>query len=352
MKNNVNIALIIPFYNEKLFIEQTLRSLARQRVSRSLRWTTVFVDNGSTDNTVDIIRSYCRKHHLSFHLIDEQRKGTVYSRTAGLRYGASLKPEVLISTDADTTFPPLFIETTYQDIMTGDIDFLCGRRNTHPTIDLWKRLTSKNIYNAYRSIWNLEYELFGPYAFGAYFAIKTSTFIGLPLYQPAQHVKFIGEDVLLSRRCFYIGASIKRSHSAVTPNPRKDIALGIRGLRRMPGNMPQTHNAKLSTSLLQYNPIPKKMEAGLLKQIYAFTAKRLVWSAADAYVFWKKTGMIHTNAYTSAQKTIHFLGLDMHTVDAYKKKSLSTHELYTKLISSHVQQINDAIQKYVKTTTQ
>lgn len=258
MKNDITIALVIPFYNEKLFIQQTLQSLAQQHISGGLLWITIFVDNGSTDGSADIIRSFCTKHHMPFHVIEEQRKGTVYSRTTGLHYGASLEPEILISTDADTTFPPLFIRTTYQDMQAGNIEFLCGKRNTHPTIDLWKRLVSKNIYNAYRSIWNLEYELFGPYAFGAYFAIKTRTFAELPMYQPAQHVKFIGEDVLLSRRCFYTGATTKRSSIAVTPNPRKDIALGIQGFRREAGNTPQTHDTKLNMSLLQYKPIGKK----------------------------------------------------------------------------------------------
>lgn len=350
MNEKIHIALVIPFYNEELYIQQTLQSLVEQRFSLPLRWTVVFVNNASTDTTEHSIRQVCKKHSIPFHLIKEQRKGTVYSRTTGLRYGASLQPEILLSTDADTTFTPTFIESTYLDMQNGDAEFLCGKRQVCRPVDLWKRLVSRSIYNTYRTLWNLEYELYGQYAFGAYFAIKTDVFTRLPHYHPARHVSFLGEDVLLARRCFYTGVATQRSSAAVTPNPRKDIALGVKGFRRMPGNTPETHDTHQEISSLNYHPLSKEVELDIVQQIYDFTSKRLLWSAADAFIFWIKTGMKYPNAYSSAQKTFQFFDLDIQSVDTPINRTRSTYQLYKKLLNSYESAVNRAIQQYVENT--
>lgn len=350
MSEKLHVALVIPFHNEELYIQATLQSLAQQQVTIPIRWTVIFVNNASTDQTESIIRRQCRKYAIPFRLINESRRGTVYSRTTGLRYGARLGPEVLISTDADTTFPDSFIESSYLDLQNSGADFLCGKRQVCKPVDLWKRLVSKRIYNTHRTLWNLEYELFGQYAFGAYFAIKAKTFSSLPLYNPALCESFIGEDVLLARRCFFTHIVTRSSSITVTPDPRKDIALGINGLGRMSGNTPETHSHRQTVSSLDYTPLSQEQEGIILQQIYAFTTKRLLWSSADALVFWERTGRVYGTAYTSAEKTFHFFDLDIQSVGKQVQKSWSTLQLYKKLLNSYESIAYNAIEQYVETT--
>lgn len=84
-------SIIIPSLNEELNIEECLKSLDQQSYPRD-RYELVVVDNGSTDNTVDIAKKFADK------VLSKE-----YSHVGGVRNFGVIQTsgDILISTDAD-----------------------------------------------------------------------------------------------------------------------------------------------------------------------------------------------------------------------------------------------------------
>lgn len=88
-----NISVVIPAYNEARFIEACLQSLKAQDFSGTFE--VVVVDNNSSDNTAALASA------LGATVLFEPTRGVCAARQAGTLAAAG---EVVISTDADTTF--------------------------------------------------------------------------------------------------------------------------------------------------------------------------------------------------------------------------------------------------------
>jgi glycosyltransferase involved in cell wall biosynthesis len=104
--------LITPAKNEKRFIAKTLDSMVGQTLLPE-RW--VIVDDGSTDNTAEIVEGYARRYPW-IELIRRQAlqhrsfAGKVHAFNAGLEHVQSVPFEVIGNLDADLSFEPNYLE--------------------------------------------------------------------------------------------------------------------------------------------------------------------------------------------------------------------------------------------------
>ena len=108
--------LISPARNEEAFIRKTLDSVVTQTVL-PVRW--VIVDDGSTDQTAEIVESYARRHpwiELVRRVQDRDRNFTskAHAVNTGLEHANSLQFEVLGNLDADVSFGPDYMEFLIQ----------------------------------------------------------------------------------------------------------------------------------------------------------------------------------------------------------------------------------------------
>jgi glycosyltransferase involved in cell wall biosynthesis len=108
----MNYILITPARNEEAFIEKTLSSMIRQTLPPQ-RW--VIVDDGSTDRTAEIVKSY--QERVSWiellqrpHRSNRNFAGKVYAFKAGLDRVGSLPFEVIGNLDGDLSFDPDYLE--------------------------------------------------------------------------------------------------------------------------------------------------------------------------------------------------------------------------------------------------
>jgi glycosyltransferase involved in cell wall biosynthesis len=104
--------LITPAHNEASFIEKTLASMAAQTLLPE-RW--VIVDDGSTDETPEIVQSYMKRHPWIDLVTRPQRldrsfAGKVHAFNAGLARVNQLEFEILGNLDADLSFDPDYLE--------------------------------------------------------------------------------------------------------------------------------------------------------------------------------------------------------------------------------------------------
>jgi len=97
------ISIVIPAYNEEKYIGPCLQSLVWQNTKRPFE--VILVDNNSTDNTKKVALSF--KDRLNIRVITEKQQGRGVARWRGFE---EAKGEFLFSSDADTIFPPEWIE--------------------------------------------------------------------------------------------------------------------------------------------------------------------------------------------------------------------------------------------------
>ena len=121
---NPLISIIIPSYNRANLISDTLDSLINQIYQN---WECIIVDDGSTDDTLIVVESYCMKD-IRFKLLNRERepKGAPTCRNIGL---ANANGEFLIFLDSDDIlFSHALKERTMFILKHSELDFCCFSR--------------------------------------------------------------------------------------------------------------------------------------------------------------------------------------------------------------------------------
>jgi glycosyltransferase involved in cell wall biosynthesis len=112
----MRISVVIPVYNEELYIVRCLEAIARQTVAPD---EVIVVDNNSVDKTADLVNKF------SFvKLIGETKQGMIPARDAGIRVASG---DIIARCDADTIAYPDWIENIRQSFTShGVIDGVSG----------------------------------------------------------------------------------------------------------------------------------------------------------------------------------------------------------------------------------
>jgi glycosyltransferase involved in cell wall biosynthesis len=122
----LNVSVIIPAYNEESFILKVLEAVARQQ-SAECRYEVIVVDDGSTDRTVEIVRS---RPELYAQLIVQERNG---GKGAAFKAGlARATGEYVLIQDADLEYDPADYPKLIAPILQGGADMVMASRLTAP----------------------------------------------------------------------------------------------------------------------------------------------------------------------------------------------------------------------------
>lgn len=121
MAQKINI--IIPAYNEEGGIGKTLSKIPAAELNK-LGYDTevIVVDNGSTDNTVNIAKA------LGATVIHESTKGYGSAYKTGF---ASVNGDFIATCDADYTYPVEIIPNLLKKLIENDLDFITTNRFSH-----------------------------------------------------------------------------------------------------------------------------------------------------------------------------------------------------------------------------
>ncbi|WP_345698240.1 glycosyltransferase family A protein [Kitasatospora terrestris] len=90
--------VVVPAYQEAARITGTLEALAAQR---DREFTLLVVDNGSTDATAELVRSFAARAPFPVELLTEPEKGVGSAVDTGFRYAIAHGAALLARTDAD-----------------------------------------------------------------------------------------------------------------------------------------------------------------------------------------------------------------------------------------------------------
>lgn len=136
--NDIKLTVILPAYNEGKGVEATLQGLLNQQDND---FDVIFVDNNSTDNTVQIIEKFIADHSLSrWGVISESQKGTGAAADTGMRQAIANGATHIARTDTDCIPREDWIVQIKKEFLTGTL-FVAGKitpRRDEFDIPSWK----------------------------------------------------------------------------------------------------------------------------------------------------------------------------------------------------------------------
>ena len=124
MTSDIDVTVIVPVYNAGGLLERCLDSIFKQKTNRSIE--VILVDDGSTDNSVEIIRQRPEQDHI--RLFQQANSGPSKARNIGIK---EARGKYLAFLDADDYWMPMFIEQTalFLDANNDTIAVSVGQRH-------------------------------------------------------------------------------------------------------------------------------------------------------------------------------------------------------------------------------
>ncbi len=112
--HNFLLSIIIPVYNEGKNIEPLIKKLIA--VSARYSYEILFIDDGSTDHTVDVIKKIATTNHAIKLISFTRNFGHQMAQTAGYE---KARGDCVVTIDADLQDPPQLIETLIEQWKKG-----------------------------------------------------------------------------------------------------------------------------------------------------------------------------------------------------------------------------------------
>ncbi len=103
------VSIIVPCYNYGHFLAECLSSVLHQTYND---WECVIVDNGSTDNTAEVCKSFAAGD-TRFRYIHTEQRGVSYARNTGIKQSSG---KYILPLDADDKIEAAFLEKTLKKI--------------------------------------------------------------------------------------------------------------------------------------------------------------------------------------------------------------------------------------------
>ena len=113
------VSIIIPTYNRRRSLLRAARSALRQTVTKEI----VIIDDGSTDNTTDLLKKLSQKHKEIRFIINEKNIGSGASRNLGIQ---KAKGEFIAFLDSDDIYPDKTSLQRMYDLCIKNNVSICG----------------------------------------------------------------------------------------------------------------------------------------------------------------------------------------------------------------------------------
>ena len=119
--SEIKLSVIVPTYNSSNTIERLIHSLSNQIFKE---FELIFIDDNSSDNTVDVIVNTLENSNITYNLIvNETNKGPGYSRNRGIE---KANGDYIVFIDSDDIVREDHLSTFYENIKGHDSVFVKG----------------------------------------------------------------------------------------------------------------------------------------------------------------------------------------------------------------------------------
>lgn len=117
-------SIIIPAYNASNYIKECIKSIINQTVDK---YEIIIVDDGSTDNTLEICEEL-QKKYKNIKVFHQENMGVVYARARGVKES---KGEYLIFCDSDDMIHPETLESVQCAIDKTNADIITFKMSSN-----------------------------------------------------------------------------------------------------------------------------------------------------------------------------------------------------------------------------
>lgn len=150
--NRPDLSIVVPVKNEEVSIEKFLQVVVPSCVELSINYEIIFVNDGSIDQTLQVLREACTQYsHIK--VVNLSRNfGKELALTAGLNHS---KGNAVIPMDVDLQDPPSLIKTLYEKFCEG-FDVVIPIRQQRAGDTRQKRLFAKLFYRAFKTVSDID----------------------------------------------------------------------------------------------------------------------------------------------------------------------------------------------------
>lgn len=148
------LSLIIPCYNEEeslIFLYKALCDVTK--IMKDQNFEFIFVDDGSTDNTIKVIKEFSIKDERVRYISFSRNFGKEAAMYAGLE---ASKGDFIAIMDADMQDPPSLLPEMYAYIENGEYDSVATRRITRDGEPLIRSFFARQFYKIINKISNAD----------------------------------------------------------------------------------------------------------------------------------------------------------------------------------------------------
>lgn len=152
MKENPVYSIVVPAYNEELVIEESYKRLKTVMDQCKENYEIIFINDGSKDRTVELIKNICNKDNKIRLLNFSRNFGHQVAVTAGMDHAAG---DAIVIIDADLQDPPEVILRMIEKWKEG-YDVVYGKRLKRKGETFFKKFTAKTYYRVLRNMSTIE----------------------------------------------------------------------------------------------------------------------------------------------------------------------------------------------------
>lgn len=122
----MKLIIQIPCFNEEETLPQVLKGIPDQ-IEGIDTIETMIINDGSTDNTVEVARKY-GVHHI-VNNVGNRGLGNTFRE--GMLHAIKLGADILVNTDGDNQYPSIYISDLVKPILDGNAEIVIGDRQTN-----------------------------------------------------------------------------------------------------------------------------------------------------------------------------------------------------------------------------
>ena len=136
----MDLSIVIPLYNEDESIDELHSKIVSSLSNSSLNYEIIFIDDGSSDNSWNIIKDVTKKVHNTRAIRFLTNYGKSMALSAGFK---STRGEVVVTMDADLQDDPNEILQLYNVLINEDYHIVSGWKKKRYDSVIFKNLPSK-----------------------------------------------------------------------------------------------------------------------------------------------------------------------------------------------------------------
>lgn len=125
------VSIIVPCYNEEealpFFLDAIQKTQAEMTAAWGCSFELLFVDDGSRDGTLAVLRRFARENPNVRYLSFSRNFGKEAAMYAGLQHA---KGDYVVIMDADLQHPPAMLKEMYEGLQSGEYDCVAARRES------------------------------------------------------------------------------------------------------------------------------------------------------------------------------------------------------------------------------